>query len=333
MKFIKMETKEKISLVLSTYNGHKFIKKQLDSIRTQICPPDEVIIHDDCSVDETVSIINDYIKVHNLVNWKITVNERNLGYRENFRQGVLEATGDYIFLCYQDDIWRPEKILIMLSVFKAHPEIWSLNSGVELIDAEDKPIEISCEDGWQNANFLYAPEKLDELTFFDLSYILRHNVSPGCTMVIDKRTKNGFIETYDCRLPHDWYMNMIAAANGGCAYLNNNLILYRRHSLNAIGANTGIVQGIKGKTRTVRIEDYEARLNSCINICRYYRIEMPDTALLKGMISFYKSPNLVKLVKMRRQEGYKELAKRKVKLWELVVAIHFDGVIRKVLGV
>ena len=71
---------EKISVALATYNGEKYIEKQLDSIRNQTIKPDEVVIVDDKSSDRTVALINEFIAVNNLVNWKLFVNEKNVGY-------------------------------------------------------------------------------------------------------------------------------------------------------------------------------------------------------------------------------------------------------------
>ena len=317
---------------MSTYNGQKYIEKQLNSVRKQTLLPDEVVIRDDCSTDNTVSIIDAYIKKYCLSNWRLSLNETNLGYKESFYKAIEEAKGDYIFLCDQDDLWKPEKINNMVNILQSHSEIWSLNCGVELINGEDRKIDIECEKGWRNANFLFAPQLLSEVTYYDLPYILRHNITPGCAMVIDKRTREGFLNTYDRELPHDWHMNIVAAANGGCAYLDQDLILYRQHTSNAIGANIGAARGIRTKTRDVRIEDYKSRISACKIICKYYGVKEPDLSLLNNMISFYESPNPIKLVRLWCQNGYKELAKNKVKLWETIVAFRLDGIIKKIVG-
>ncbi len=325
-----------ISIVISTYNGSGFIKKQLDSIKTQTHLPDEVIIRDDCSTDGTVKIISDYIKKHNLSNWSFSINEKNLGYKENFYKGVADAKGDYIFLCDQDDVWESNKIKKMIDVFETHPEIWALNCGLSLIDGHSKPINITCEKNWTNCNFLYSEKHLNHLTFFTGDYILRHNIGPGCAMAIDRRTADGFIKTYNMSLPHDWHMNMIAAVNGGCAFLNEQLILYRKHDHNAIGANTGAAAGIKKKTNDARILDFESRLNSYEKICQEYRHksakeEIITVELLNSMIEFYRKPSLINLRKAKKISGYYELAKKKVQLWELFVALHIDGLIRNIV--
>ena len=104
----------KISVVMATYNGEKYITEQLDTIRNQTRKIDELVVCDDRSKDNTVSVVKAYIKEHNLEDaWAIHVNERNLGYANNFHRATLMATGDLIFFSDQDDLWREDKIEIM----------------------------------------------------------------------------------------------------------------------------------------------------------------------------------------------------------------------------
>ena len=97
------------SVAMATYNGAEYVVEQLESIRTQSMPVDEVIIHDDRSTDDTVAIVEKYIREHGLErNWKVSQNPKNLGYAANFIGAVKETEGEYIFFCDQDDIWVPD---------------------------------------------------------------------------------------------------------------------------------------------------------------------------------------------------------------------------------
>jgi glycosyltransferase involved in cell wall biosynthesis len=94
-----------ISVCIATYNGEKYIKEQLDSILLQLRENDEIIISDDGSCDRTMEIVNSYednrIKIfHNSFKNLIL----------NFEFALKQATGDYIFLSDQDDVWLPNKI-------------------------------------------------------------------------------------------------------------------------------------------------------------------------------------------------------------------------------
>lgn len=122
------------SVILSCYNGSKYIIEQLESLRRQTRTPDEVIIADDCSSDETVRKIREYTDRYKLDKWKIYVNKHNKGWRCNFIHSFALASSDIIFPCDQDDIWNPEKIEMMASVMEKHPEIGVLVSNFKVLN-------------------------------------------------------------------------------------------------------------------------------------------------------------------------------------------------------
>ena len=97
-----------VSVVMATYNGEKYIREQIDSILNQSYPVYELIIQDDCSTDGTLSIIQDYEKKY--PNVKVFENEKNLGFNKNFETACMRATGGYIAISDQDDIWYKDKI-------------------------------------------------------------------------------------------------------------------------------------------------------------------------------------------------------------------------------
>lgn len=113
----------KTSIVLSTFNGNAYIIEQLESIKNQIIPADEVLIFDDASTDNTFEIVKNYIKENNLKGWYAVRNIENLGWRKNFITGMDQASGNYIFLCDQDDIWKPDKLSDMILAMDENPEI------------------------------------------------------------------------------------------------------------------------------------------------------------------------------------------------------------------
>lgn len=129
----------KVSVILSTYNGEKYIEEQLESIRCQTVVPNEVIIKDDCSYDNTVNIVNNYIETKELGNWKVIVNDKNLGWKKNFVSLLEFATGDYIFFCDQDDIWHEDKIEKMVNCIIRNDNIEVLVSDYSVfVDGETK---------------------------------------------------------------------------------------------------------------------------------------------------------------------------------------------------
>jgi glycosyltransferase involved in cell wall biosynthesis len=100
-----------------------------------VLAPDYVIIRDDGSTDGTVQFVRDYIKQHNLVGWTITQNEKNLGWRLNFRQLLIDSQNtdaDVIFLSDQDDAWHLEKNKRQVEILSSHSEIEVLSADTEL---------------------------------------------------------------------------------------------------------------------------------------------------------------------------------------------------------
>lgn len=327
---------EKISVALATYNGEKYIEKQLDSIRNQTIKPYEVVIVDDKSSDRTVALINEFIAVNNLVNWKLFVNEKNVGYRKNFYNALKKVTGEVIFLSDQDDEWHKNKIEVMLKLLRENTDIYALNSAVNLIDESSNKIILKLEKNYYNSNFLYMEHIPQKIEYFDIAYIGLHNVSPGCTMAVRREIVDIFLHSYNYLLPHDWFMNLIASADRKCAFLNVALTDYRQHGNNAIGANTSPAAGILKKTRMVRINDYLARNDAIQRVIDITGINSDEilkevVKLNTEMIDFYKKPNPLKLIRLRKKTLYFQLAKKKVQMWEVLVSFGMDKVIIKIL--
>lgn len=133
----------KISVVMATYNGSRYILEQLESIKNQTRPVDEVIICDDRSQDNTVKIVQSFIERNNLCGWQISVNEQNLGYANNFHSGMLKTTGDIIVFSDQDDVWLPDRIEAMEKSFAENPQVQALYSEFELFYESDDVARIS----------------------------------------------------------------------------------------------------------------------------------------------------------------------------------------------
>ena len=100
--------KASVSIVLCTYNGAKYLSEQLESILAQTYPLHEIIIQDDNSTDETVNIIHEYACKYSLI--KFFKNNSAHGVNGNFVSAMQRATGDYIAISDQDDIWETDKI-------------------------------------------------------------------------------------------------------------------------------------------------------------------------------------------------------------------------------
>lgn len=253
----------KVSLVMAVYNGEKYLIEQLDSIRKQTYPIDEVLLLDDVSTDNSYELIHQYIDGYKLINWKLIKNEKNLGYRKNFKKGLEMVTGDIIFLCDQDDRWHLNKVETMVEYMKDEA-ILSLASSFNFMNQEGKCFEVNKIKGRSNNNLLFK-EVTELLTEIDLNNLLEMNFSQGCTMAIKEEVKDNYLKVTQGKLPHDWELNIISSIKNGCYYLDKPLIDYRIHNNNTIGMDD-IVEGniINEKKKRVnkRIEQIKAQIEN-----------------------------------------------------------------------
>ena len=111
------ETKT-VSVVMTTYNGAKYIREQIDSILGQTYPLKEIIIQDDGSTDGTPAICEEYARKYPII--RFIRNEHNLGFNANFKSAAMKATGNYVALSDQDDVWFPEKIAKQVEAIGHH---------------------------------------------------------------------------------------------------------------------------------------------------------------------------------------------------------------------
>lgn len=216
----------RISVAMATYNGARFIREQLDSVRQQSLPVDQVILRDDGSSDQTVEIVREYLDTYGLTPaWQITRNEKRLGYAENFKAAVEETDGDYVFFCDQDDIWEPDRVENMIKQMEAHREILVLGS-------EFLPFTVDSDAPSVSRKVLKSfrgDGSLEHVTWSPAHIFIG---SEGCTMCLRREFLE---ETKDYWYPgwaHDEYAWKLALCLDGCYILHSVTLRRRMHSGN-----------------------------------------------------------------------------------------------------
>lgn len=298
----------RVSVAMTTYNGEKFVEKQMLSILHQTQSPDEVIIFDDCSTDKTHSIIQQFIINNSLNNWILLTNKKNTGYIQNFYNAIQACSGDVIFLCDQDDSWEIEKVQTMVEVLADHPEISVLNTAVKLIDENDNTLNIKCKKGWSNANLLFRKVSENGFESFDLEYLALRNISPGCSMCFTKSIQEIYLKNKQQIIPHDWFINILGSLQNGTFFYNKTLTNYRIHTQNVIGVKTDkplAVQtnrNIKIKTAAKYYERilYLKRFLEKTNSTRHIRLVTNYLNFLEMRLSFTKNLSFSKFCGMFR---------------------------------
>ncbi|MBR6132882.1 MAG: glycosyltransferase family 2 protein [Bacteroidales bacterium] len=214
-----------VSVALCTYNGEKYITEQIKSILEQSTPVDEIVICDDGSTDNTISII-EKIKKSNTTDIIIHRNTQNLGVCANFEFAISICKGDIIFLSDQDDIWNPDKVKTIVSWFETHPQKSVVFTDATLISEDDK--EFSNKSLWDCIGFNKKMRR-----YFDNGLSLESffiNKATGATMAIRKDICFPF--TRYCNndnVLHDYCIALKALDNDGLGYIDKPLIKYRLH--------------------------------------------------------------------------------------------------------
>ena len=130
-----------ISIIMATYNGSHYLKEQLESIANQTIKPEEIVIVDDCSADNTIEIIENFKRNNKGFSIKLILNEKH-GSSPLFCKRSFGIKRDFIFFCDQDDIWFENKIEEVLTIFKNNPKIKMLCTGYYLYDDKIKSLRI-----------------------------------------------------------------------------------------------------------------------------------------------------------------------------------------------
>lgn len=195
---------------MTTYNGERYIKTQLESILGQLHPHDEVIICDDGSSDGTIDSIHSF----NDSRIKLFHNSfRNVV--ANFQAAIEKAEGDYIFLSDQDDIWYDHKVKVMTSHLDTCVMVFS-------------NLSLFRNDQYQTSELLYDPH-------IDKSGFLKNFVSNnyvGATMAFNKSLVKHILPFPKNLSMHDSWIGLVAEMYGRTKYVNEPLVYYRRHQSN-----------------------------------------------------------------------------------------------------
>ena len=227
----------KVCILLATYNGHKYLKEQLDSLLNQTYDDFLICIRDDCSSDDTLSIISEYVNKYE-DRFVVLNTEKNLGFPDCFWRLLKEAPkADFYSFCDQDDVWYPTKLERAVKRM-ASDEI--INPGkpklyyhsYDICDADGNII-----DSYMPGNILDR----DILKHFFYAYTL------GFSMIING-TMRELLLSYEPEgkvIAHDVWSILNAYYFGDIYYDEEPQASYRRHEDTVTSAGKGYVPLIK----------------------------------------------------------------------------------------
>lgn len=245
-----MNSKDNVLVVLSTYNGEKHLKAQLDSILCQTIPV-TLLIRDDGSTDNTMNILTEYSKKHNNI---ILLKGENVGVIQSFSILLSNQIVDdfrWVAFCDQDDYWKSNKLYEAVTSLSQRdynkPLLYCSN--LDIVDCELNHIRYM-------RNYHPTPNEYKACI---------QNIATGCTQLFNQKA----IEIYreginNVTEMHDYWMYLICVYFGEVIYDNSSYILYRQHNSNVIGAKNKNI-----KTYLNHIQSYSASIR-CKMLAGFY---------------------------------------------------------------
>src|SRR5574340_841650 len=217
----------KVNIVLSTYNGEKFLSEQIESIQAQTFTDWQLLIRDDGSTDKTLDIITAYTLKDERIHWIDEDERKNLGVINSFYKLIKHDVADYYFFCDQDDVWLPEKMTIMLAEATKYDADKALMVYMDL-SVVDKNLKVI------NPSMINSQSHHANTSF--LAELTENTVTGGVAMVNHALVKRW--SSSDNMIMHDWYLALLATATGKLVYIDKPGELYRQHDHNVLGART-----------------------------------------------------------------------------------------------
>jgi glycosyltransferase involved in cell wall biosynthesis len=275
----------KIGVVIATYNGEKYIAQQLQSIIEQTRKPDIIVVSDGGSIDSTVAICREVLSKCDDITSIILTSEKQLNVSANFQKGIMNCNADYVFFADQDDVWKPDKIKVVIDSMINTDAAFAFTDAV-IVD-ENLNSMGTCL--WETVGYQQS-EDVREIPVYDdqfMKLLLKRNIVTGMCMCLRK----DFIECvvpFDLNVLHDKWIAMYAALSVKTIALNEKLVKYRQHTANVVGTKTDLKKMLKNRTKYYENVFYRKEMLERIAS----RIRITDTSvsnLIEKSISFHKN--------------------------------------------
>ena len=219
----------KVNILLSTYNGERFLREQVESIQAQTFTDWQLLIRDDGSSDSTREIIRDLVAQDSRISFINADNATNLGVIKSFHTLLTYEKADYYLFSDQDDIWLPDKIATQLAEAQQQEQALPLMVYTDL-KVVNQDLEVQHESMIRTQSEHANTELLQELT--------ENTVTGGVALINHALAQLWTGQEPNSILMHDWYLALLATAFGKLIYIDQPMELYRQHDSNVLGART-----------------------------------------------------------------------------------------------
>lgn len=251
-----------ISVALCTFNGEKYLTEQLLSISRQNRLPDELVVSDDNSSDETWRILKSFA-LNASFPVRLSINNENLGTTKNFERAICACSEEIIVLCDQDDLWHPQKLEKIDYQFCNSAEVGLVFSDADLVDRNNRQLGTTL---WSGIRFTAREQVMFSVKPIDV--LLKHYVVTGATMAFRAKYRELCLP-----IPHAWihdaWIALIISSFAKVGVISDTLLSYRQHPAQQIGVmKKDLVSRIK-VSKTTTCWDYRAeaqRYSEALNV-------------------------------------------------------------------
>lgn len=293
----------RISVALCTYNGERFLREQLESIRLQSRKPDELVICDDRSDDATPEILRDFAADAPFPVCLFT-NDVRLGSTKNFERCISHCTGTLIALSDQDDVWREPKLERLEQEFEKTQGIGYVFSDAELINEVGAPLGQTLWDGNYFKASLLAGFPFD----MQISALLKCNMVTGTCMMFAADLRSAFLPISKYWIQDYWIATVASCVGRNGVSVPEPLVKYRLHANQQVGANNSISARLRRSwnmpesqfvDRVRGYEDLAIQLKPLVNSTVFESLEgklthLRNRAELRGRASLSKITTIVR---------------------------------------
>ncbi len=243
-----------VSVAMTTFNGALYLDEQLDSLLGQRHLPDELVVGDDGSEDETLAILERFARKARFPVF-VSRNAERLGFRENFIRTAERCRGELITFCDQDDVWHADNLLKVATCFE-DPDVLLTFHNARIVDGSRRPVSAFFADP-------PAPARSSHLTLpawfatYGFTQTIHRSLLPATALW--HSVKDYFRP--DTEMGHGVFFFLLATGLGTVCYLNEELAEYRLHGRNTMGSGK--------RTRATRLERWHYRLENRADIYRH----------------------------------------------------------------
>ncbi len=291
-----MQVEPGVSVVMTTYNGERYLPAQLESIGRQTRPPDELVVGDDQSSDNTAALVAEFAQRHPHIAVRFERNATRLGSSANFEAAIRRSRRALVVFADQDDVWFPQRIACLQDALDANPGAGYAFSNGKLMDGDGQPMDGTLFDSIDFS----ASERRAFRDGAGWRVLLRRNVVTGAALAV-RRTALMAALPVEPDWIHDYFLALRLQVFAPGVLIDEPLIHYRRHAAQQVGVASNSLQAALAYARKQDAQQCLTEANAWAALARRLQQE-PDGSTASRLQDVFTKQDFFQLrARMRAQ--------------------------------